>query len=143
VILLDANLLVYAFSKTTPEHKAALARLEAELKSKTQIAVPWESSMSFVRLVSNGRIFRDASRVADAWEQVEQLLAESSVWVPTATKQHPQVVRELVQSGSFTSEDVPNMQLAALAISHGLKLASHDQGFARFERLRWIDPLAA
>jgi uncharacterized protein len=99
--------------------------------------------MSFVRLVSNGRIFRDASGVADAWGQVEQLLAEPSVWVPTATKQHPQVVRELVQSGSFTSKDVPDIQLAALAISHGLKLASHDQGFARSEGLRWIDPLAA
>lgn len=31
--------------------------------------------------------------------------------------------------------------LAALAISHGLRIASHDSGFARFPAVRWFDPL--
>ncbi len=40
------------------------------------------------------------------------------------------------------SADVMDMYLAALAIEHGLVLASHDNGFRRFERLEWIDPVA-
>lgn len=32
--------------------------------------------------------------------------------------------------------------LAVIAIEHGLELQSHDAGFARFEGLRWADPLA-
>jgi toxin-antitoxin system PIN domain toxin len=143
VILLDVNLLVYAFSRTSPEHEAALEWLEAELKARTQIAVPWESSMGFVRLVSNRRIFPDASSVAEAWEQIKELIAEPNVWIPTPTPQHAQVVSELLRGDTFTTNDVPDIQLAALAISHGLKLASHDQGFARFDGLRWIDPIAA
>ena len=99
--------------------------------------------MGFVRLVSNRRMFAEPATVADAWNQMEELLAEPSVWIPTPTQQHARLVGELVRSGPFTTKDVPDIQLAALAISHGLKLASHDQGFARFDGLRWIDPIAA
>lgn len=143
MILLDVNLLVYAFSTSMPEHRAANEWLDAQLSGRTQVALPWETAMGFVRLVSNGHIFPDPSPVRDAWNQVEAWLAEPKVWVPTPTQQHAQLVDELVRSGKFTTKDVPDIQLAALAISHGLKLASHDQGFARFEGLRWIDPLAA
>ena len=41
-----------------------------------------------------------------------------------------------------TPYDVPDVELAALAIEHGLTLASHDAGFRRFDGLRTIDPLA-
>jgi toxin-antitoxin system PIN domain toxin len=143
VILLDVNLLVYAFSGSVPEHEAANDWLDRQLSSGTQIALPWESTMGFVRLVTNGRVYEHPSTVKDAWQQVEGWLAEPNVWIPTPTPQHAQVVGELIRSRTFSSKDLPDIQLAALAISHGLKLASHDQGFARFEGLRWIDPIAA
>ncbi|WP_368070734.1 hypothetical protein [Nitriliruptor sp.] len=37
--------------------------------------------------------------------------------------------------------DVPDLHLAALALEHGLRLATTDAGFARFQELRWFDPL--
>jgi predicted nucleic acid-binding protein len=40
------------------------------------------------------------------------------------------------------SYDVPDIEIAALAIEHGLILASHDHGFRRFSALRVTDPLA-
>lgn len=36
---------------------------------------------------------------------------------------------------------VPDAQLAALAIEHGVELASADSDFQRFPGLRWINPL--
>ncbi|MEX0659093.1 MAG: hypothetical protein WD080_08165 [Egibacteraceae bacterium] len=48
---------------------------------------------------------------------------------------------ELVATPGLTSNDVPDVQLAALAIEHGLTLCTHDHGFARFARLSWTDPL--
>jgi predicted nucleic acid-binding protein len=36
-----------------------------------------------------------------------------------------------------------DIHLAALAIEHGLTLCSADGGFARYPKLRWINPLAA
>jgi hypothetical protein len=37
----------------------------------------------------------------------------------------------------------PDAHLAALAIEHGLELFSTDSDFARFEGLRWKNPLRA
>ena len=143
MILLDTNLLVYVFTTSMPEHQKADAWLNDQLRSGTQVAIPWEAATGFVRLVSNPRIFPKPASVAAAWKQVEEWLAEPNVWVPVPNPQHRQIVRELIAAKTFATNDVPDIHLAALAISHGLKLASHDQGFARFEGLRWIDPLAS
>ena len=40
------------------------------------------------------------------------------------------------------SDDVPDLEIAALAIEHGLTLATNDYGFRRFARLGIVDPLA-
>jgi toxin-antitoxin system PIN domain toxin len=143
MILVDVNILVYAFVASMPQHETARKWLDAQLSKGAQIALPWETTMGFVRLVSNGRMFKIPSSVADAWKQVELWLAEPNVWIPTPTPQHRQLIGELVRGTNLTTNDVPDINLAALAISHGLKLASHDHGFARFEGLRWFDPLAA
>lgn len=37
---------------------------------------------------------------------------------------------------------VPDAQLAALALEHGLAVASTDTDFARFTEVRWENPLA-
>ena len=66
-----------------------------------------------------------------------------NVWIPTAGRAHRGLVDEFLKTGQFSGNDLTDVGLAALAISHGLKLASHDKGFARFEGLRWFDPLAA
>jgi predicted nucleic acid-binding protein len=38
---------------------------------------------------------------------------------------------------------VSDAHLAALAIEHGCTLASTDSDFARFSKLKWINPLKA
>jgi predicted nucleic acid-binding protein len=37
---------------------------------------------------------------------------------------------------------IPDAHLAALAIEHGLDLCSTDGDFARFDGLRWVNPLS-
>jgi uncharacterized protein len=41
-----------------------------------------------------------------------------------------------------TGNLVPDAQLVALAIEHGLVVHSADTDFARFPEVRWINPLA-
>ena len=141
-MLVDANILVYAYSASMPEHDSARAWLEGQFGGASQVALPWESTTAFVRLVSNRRLFDRPATVADAWGQVEEWLALPTVWIPTATRQHAEVFGELCRAHTLSANDVPDAHLAALAISHGLKLATHDRGFGRFEGLRWVDPLA-
>jgi predicted nucleic acid-binding protein len=53
------------------------------------------------------------------------------------------IAAELAGTPGLRSDDVPDVEIAALAIEHGLVLASHDHGFRRFSRLRVVDPLAS
>ena len=55
---------------------------------------------------------------------------------------HAAIAAELAQTPGLRSDDVPDIEIAALAIEHGLVLASHGHGFRRFARLRLFDPLA-
>jgi predicted nucleic acid-binding protein len=43
---------------------------------------------------------------------------------------------------AITGNLVPDAHLAALAIEHGVAVASTDTDFARFTEVRWVNPLA-
>jgi toxin-antitoxin system PIN domain toxin len=141
MILVDANLLVYAYGPDSPEHHRANAWLEERLHGEQRVGLPWEATMAFVRLVSNHRMFPRAVTVAEAWWQVERWLSSRVAWVPRPTEDHAGLVRDLVSTPGLKTSDVPDVHLAAMAIGNGLRLASHDAGFARFAGMRWFDPL--
>ncbi len=141
MILVDTNLLIYAFDSRADEHDAALSWLEGVLGGPHRVGLPWEVTMSFVRLVTNVRMFRDVVTVPQAWQQVQQWLSSPVAWVPTTTPDHAALVEHLLTTPGLKSDDVPDVHLAALALGHGLELQSHDSGFARFPNLRWSDPL--
>jgi toxin-antitoxin system PIN domain toxin len=143
VILVDANLLVYAFAREMPQHASASAWLDERLNGASRVGLPWESLVAFVRLVTNPRVFERPATPARAWRQVEEWLALETVWIPQPTPQHRDTLGRLLAESGSAANLVPDAHLAALAIGHGLELCSSDGDFARFAGLRWIDPLKA
>ena len=141
MILVDANLLVYAHASSMEQHPRALAWLDEQLNGSVRVGLPWPSLLAFTRLVSNPRIFARAEPVSKAWRQVEDWLNCGTVWIPSPTERHATVVGSLIGSGNMTSNLVPDIHLAALAIEHGLTLCSTDGDFARFDSLSWSNPL--
>lgn len=142
MILVDANLLVYAHVSSLREHERARSWLDGRLGGAAPVGLPWESLLAFVRLVSNPRIFERPEGVAAAWQQVREWLACPVVWVPLATERHAEVLDGFLPALVRRSNHVPDAHLAALAIEHGLSLCSSDADFARFPGLRWENPLA-
>lgn len=140
MILVDANLLVYAHVADVPQHEAARAWLDERLSGTARVGLPWQSLVAFVRIVSNARIFERPEPVTSAWEQVEAWLQAPPVWIPVPTERHREVVGSLMPAAS-TPNLVPDAHLAALAMEHGLVLASSDGDFARFRGLHWENPL--
>ncbi|HEV8637478.1 MAG TPA: type II toxin-antitoxin system VapC family toxin [Chloroflexota bacterium] len=143
MILVDANLLLYAHVASLPRHVAARAWLDGRLNGTASVGLPWPSLLAFVRLVSNPRVFERPEPVADAWRQVESWLDCPPVWIPQPTDRHREVLGQLLRRPGARANLVPDAHLAALAIEHGLLLCSTDGDFARFPGLRWEDPLAA
>lgn len=141
MILIDANLLVYAFTPSMPQHEAARVWLDGRLNDTPRVGLPWPSLLAFVRLVSNRRIFDQPVAVTRAWRQVEEWLALESTWIPSPTQKHSSILGGTLSEIGEKAELVPDAHLAALAIEHGLTLCSSDGDFGRFGGLRWHDPL--
>lgn len=141
-MLVDANLLLFARSTTSPFHEVARAWLEAQLDGPTRVGLPWQSLVAFVRVATNPRVYESPLTPDQAWAQVEDWLAAGPVWVPLPTERHSEVLGGLVRRHQLRANLLTDAHLAALAIEHGVGVASADTDFARFEQLRWINPLA-
>jgi len=142
VILVDANLLLYAKISDYPQHQAANEWLDGKLNGPARVGLPWPSLLAFLRITTNRRRFERPLAVSAAWEQVEQWLTVPQVWIPQPTDRHAEVLGELLRGSSCAGPLVSDADLAALAIEHGLVLCSTDGDFARFRSLRWENPLA-
>ena len=140
--LVDANLLVYAHVRDFGQHAQARAWLDQQLNGTARVGLPWPSLLAYLRIVTNPRIFARPERMADAWAQVSAWLGQDNVWVPKPTNRHAHVLGELLLGGGVQGNLVPDADLAALALEHGLTLCSTDGDFGRFTGLRWLNPLA-
>lgn len=142
MILLDANLLIYAHVSSFPQHAQARSWLDAELNGSGPVGLPWPSLLAFLRIVTNPRVFERPEPVMDAWRQVHAWLEADVVWIPQPTERHRDVLGTLLTAAGVQAHLVPDAHLAALAIEHGLLLCSTDGDFGRFADLRWQNPLA-
>ncbi len=141
MILVDANLLLYATVSDFPQHGRARTWLEERLNGRPRVGLPWVSLVAFLRIATNARIFPRPFAIADAWQRVGAWLAIPVVWIPTETDRYAEILGDLLLATASTNELVPDAHLAALAIEHGLTLCSTDRDFSRFRGLRWENPL--
>jgi hypothetical protein len=143
VTLVDTNLLIYATFKDAPEHQRARAWLEERLADgEGTVTLCWPVVYAFLRLLTSPRVFGGhAVTVRKGWAVVAAYLEQPAVRLVAPGTGHAAIAAELADTPGLRSDDVPDIELAALAIEHGLVLASHDHGFRRFSRLRVVDPL--
>ncbi len=143
MIIVDANVLVYAYTSSyAQQQERARTWLEEQLATAARVALPWSSLMAFVRLVTNARLFTEPVSLSTAWAQVESWLDAEPTWIPGPTERHRALIGACLSVPGLRANDVPDAELAALAIGHGLRLATADGGFGRFPHLEWFNPLA-
>lgn len=141
MILVDANLLLYASFDDVPQHPAAVRWLDEQLSTGVRVALPWHVLLAFQRIATNARVWERPMPAERAWSQIETWLDVAGVWIPGPTARHRNVLGRLLRETHATGNLVPDAHLAALAIEHGLLLCSADTDFGRFPDLRWSNPL--
>ena len=141
MILLDANLLVYAHVASVPQHRSAASWLDAQLNADAIVALPWQSLLSFARITTNPRIFERPLAVESAWNQVERWLDCPVVRIPVPGERHREILGRLIRISVDRPNLIPDAHVAALAIENGFILCSSDRDFARFPGLNWLNAL--
>jgi toxin-antitoxin system PIN domain toxin len=142
-MLLDANLLLYAVDSTSAEHDAAATWLEGTLNGTRRVGLPWQTIGAFLRISTHPRVTTNPLTSAAAWSFVDEWLGADPVWVPPATERTARVLGSLTAEVGVTGNLVPDAQLAALALEHGLIVQTADTDFGRFPGVRWENPLRA
>jgi toxin-antitoxin system PIN domain toxin len=140
--LVDANLLIYAQFTVYREHARTRDWLDEQFANGTRVGLPWVSLLAFLRVTTNPRYFPSAQSIDSAWTQVRAWLDQPSAWIPQPTERHGEVLAALLIGTPAPGDLVPDAHLAALAIEHDLTICTNDRDFARFPKVRWLNPLA-
>ena len=133
---------MYAVHSQFDAHAHARAWLDDRLNGTDRVGLPWGALLAFVRLSASPRVVTRPMGLAEATSVVRAWLELGVTWTPQPTERHAQTLAGLLARES-QADLVPDVHLAALAIEHGLTLCSTDRDFARFDGLRWTDPLAS
>lgn len=142
-MIVDANVLLHARNVADPSHPVVRDWLESALNGDTRVGLPWASLGGFLRIATNPRAFPDPLRIDEAWQQVEEWLDAPRAWLAQPTPRYRHVLGRLLTAHQLHGPVITDVQLAALAIDHGVPVVSTDTDFARFREVRWIDPTAS
>jgi len=141
MILTDANLLLYAYNVDAAEHDTARQWLQTQLSGTNLFCFAWQTITAFLRISTNQRAFAAPLSIKEATAIVGEWLERPQTVVLTPGEQHWAIFQRLLDAGQATGPLVMDAHLAALALEHGVALASTDRDFSRFPGLKLINPL--
>ena len=140
-MLVDANVLLYSVDSTSTHHEASSRWMKEGLAGQKRIALPWTSLGAFLRIATHPRAFREPLTSAQAWSCVSAWMVSPVVWIPPSGERTLTILGGLIQRYDVTANLVPDAQLAALAIEHGIPIVTYDTDFERFAEVDTILPV--
>lgn len=141
MILIDANILLYAYDAASLDHHAAREWLEKTLSSNDPVGLAWVTLLAFMRISTNTRAHKDPFTIAEAISIVSQWLDRPMVAIVHPGERHFEILKEMLTEGQAPGRMVTDAHLAALAIEHGATLCTTDRDFTRFPGPRVLNPL--
>jgi toxin-antitoxin system PIN domain toxin len=143
LILIDANLLLYAYGTDLPEHEAARKWLESVLSKRDPVRLDWVTVLAFLRISTSPRAWRTPLAIDEAASFVGAWFARPNVAPLVPGERYLEILAEALRDSQARGPMVMDAHLAALAIEHGATLHTTDRDFTRFRGLRWVNPLEA
>ncbi len=141
MILVDANLLLYAEDSLSEHHHAARSWWDAQLSGAEPICLSWPVLTAFIRIGTNVRLHRRPLTLGEAVERVQSWFDQPCVRIIHPGEQHWAIFQVMLRDGKAIGSLVSDAHLAAMAVEHNCILQSTDVDFARFKGLKWNNPI--
>ncbi len=129
----DVNVLLAASRSDHPHHKIAYACINqavADCADGASLSLMPMVIASFLRLVTNPKIFVHPMPVDNAVAFVDVLLAVPGVGIPALGSEWP-MLRQLCTAKQLAANDIPDAWLAAAVIQLGEHLVTFDTDFKK------------
>jgi len=131
----DVNVLIYASDASSSNHLAAREWVEGALSASETVGFAIVALLGFVRITTNPRVMAEPLTPSEAFDQVEEWLAQPPATLLVPGRRHIGIWRGLAEVSGTGGNLTTDAHLAAVAIEHGAKLASFDGDFHRFAGL--------
>lgn len=142
MILVDANILLYAEDSLSEHHQPARQWWDRQLSGKDTVCLCWPVLTAFMRIGTNTRLHRRPLTLSEAIDRVQSWFDQPCTRLIAPTENHWPIFQRMLRAGNASANLASDGHLAALAVEHGCKLASTDSDFARFPELHWTNPLS-
>ncbi|MFV2058284.1 MAG: TA system VapC family ribonuclease toxin [Thiohalomonadales bacterium] len=139
--IIDLNILLYVINTSFEQHKAIYKWWLDNLNGDGYIGLTWNVLSGFIRLSTNPRIFPQPLSTKESLIKVDAWLKHPNTVIVQESKDHFNILSELLESVGSAGNLTTDAHLAAIAIGHGAAMVSCDNDFARFSHLRWINPM--
>lgn len=140
MVLIDVNILVYAYRTDSPDHAAVHRWLEETISSQSSFGLSERVLSGFLRIVTHPRIFDPPTPLEKALEFVETLRAQPNCVLIAPGPRHWAIFAALCRAADARGNLIPDAYLATMAIETGSEFISTDRDFSRFPGLRWRAP---
>ena len=143
MILVDVNLLLYAYTPSLARHSIVRPWLEKAFSGLQPVRIAWVTLLAFLRIGTDSRAFSHPLSAAEATAIVSEWLRLPAVAVLEPGERHWEILSGLMTENQANGPLVMDAHLAALAIEHGATLCTTDQDFSRFPGLQVFNPIKA
>lgn len=140
MLLLDANVLLYAVDESSRNHSAAKQWLDGALSASEPVALPWIVLLAFLRVSTHHAVAARPLSAEQATEILEGWLGCPVVVTLEPTRRHLPILAGLLQAAGTAGNLVNDAHLAALALEHAATIVSYDRDFGRFAGVSWREP---
>jgi toxin-antitoxin system PIN domain toxin len=141
MILVDANLLIYAINKDAPHHRRAKRCLEKALSGSESVGFSWGVILAFLRITTRPCILSRPLESRQALDYVDEWLDQPVAEVLSPGPAHWPIIRNLLSTAGTLGNLTSDAHLAAIAIEHGASVYSADYDFQRFQGIQHVNPL--
>lgn len=142
MILLDVNVLIYAFHEASPDHLRYRTWLDDTFASDEPVGISDLVLSGFVRVATHPHIFSPPAPTDAALAFAEAVRTQPNAVALSPGERHWDIFRRLCVEARAKGNLVPDAYLAALAIETGSEWITTDRDFSRFPGLRWRHPFA-
>ncbi len=140
MILVDANLLIYAINADSLQHKVAKAWWEKLLSGSEEVGLAWIVILAFLRITTRPGILSNPLAPEQAIAYIDKWLEQPYVSLVGSPKQWAtfrNLQLKVGTAGNLTSDTL----LASLALELGATIYSADYDFQRFAGVTHVNPL--
>ena len=141
MILMDVNILVYAFRKDMPEHQRYRTWLLDVLGAPAPFGVCDLVLSGFLRIVTHPKVFNNPSTWQEASTFVDVIRQQPNYRQIAFGERHWNIFTDLCRKSRAKGNLIPDAFLAAVAIESGCEWITTDRDYAKFPGLNWRHPL--